>query len=189
MFGWVCRLLLRTWGWKIQGEIPYHLPKKLYVVIPHTSNWDFPVGIMLKYGYKMEVGFIAKSTLFKWPFVQFFKAMGGIPVDRKKSKGFIDSVVKVIAERDRFSTAIAPEGTRMKVKNLKSGFFHIARLANIPLIYVKFDWKNKIIDFAKPREVYDSLDKELEFIQNHFKDTVGCIPENSFCYPFDEVVS
>lgn len=182
MFGWFCRLLLKTWGWKIQGEIPYELPKKLYVVLPHTSNWDFPVGIALKYGYKMEVGFIAKSSLFKWPFAWFFRALGGIPVDRKKSRGFIESVVKAINERERFSTAIAPEGTRMKVNKLKSGFFHIARLANLPLVYVKFDWGNKIIDFAKPRNVYDSLEKELEFINHHFKNTLGRIPENSYNY-------
>ncbi len=185
MFGWFCRLLFKTWGWKIEGEIPYHLPKKLYVVLPHTSNWDFPTGIMLKYGYKMEVGFIAKSSLFKWPFAWFFKAMGGIPVDRKKSRGFIESVVKVIKERERFATAIAPEGTRDKVKKLKTGFYHIARLANIPLVYVKFDWGKKLIVFSKPREVYDTVQEELDFIAEHFKDTVGRIPEKSFGYPFD----
>lgn len=186
MFGWFCRLLLKIWGWSIEGEIPFHLPKKLYVVIPHTSNWDFPVGIMLKYGYKMEVGFIAKSSLFKWPFAWFFRALGGIPVDRKKSRGFIDSVVKVIKERERFSTAIAPEGTRGKVNKLKTGFFHIARLAEIPLVYVKFDWGNKVIAFSKPRAVHDSLEKELKFINTYFKNTVGRNPEKSYGYPFDE---
>jgi len=185
MFGWVCRLLFKTWGWKKQGEIPYHLPKKLYVVIPHTSNWDFPLGIMLKYGYKMEVGFIAKSSLFKWPYGWVFRALDGIPVDRKKTQGFIDSVVKVINERERFSTSIAPEGTRGKVTKLKTGFYHIARMSNIPLIYVKFDWGNKIVDFGKPRKVYDSLEEELDFIQEYYKNTVGRIPENSYHYPFE----
>ncbi len=185
MFGWFCRLLFKTWGWSIEGEIPHHLPKKLYVVIPHTSNWDFPVGIMLKYGYNMDVGFIAKSSLFKWPFGWFFRSLGGIPVDRKRAHGFIELVVKVIKERDTFSTAIAPEGTRRKAKKLKTGFFHIARLAKIPLVYVKFDWKKKIINFTKPREVLDSLEEELRFVGEHYKDTVGRIPENSFGYPFE----
>lgn len=185
MFGWFCRFLFKSWGWKLEGEIPHHLPKKLYVVIPHTSNWDFPVGIMLKYGYKMDVGFIAKSSLFKWPFAWFFKALGGIPVDRKKSRGFIESVVTVIKEREKFSTAIAPEGTRGKVKKLKSGFFHIARLADIPLVYVKFDWGNKIIHFAEPREVYETLQEELDFIDTHYKNTVGRNPDLSYGYPFE----
>lgn len=186
MFGWLCRLLFKTWGWKIEGEIPHDLPKKLYVVIPHTSNWDFPAGIMLKYGYKMEVDFIAKATLFKWPFGWFFRALGGIPVDRSRALGFIDSVVKVINSREKFSIAIAPEGTRGKVKKLKSGFYHIAKLANLPLVYVKFDWGNKIISFAKPRLVMDSIEKELDFIKDHFKGVVGKVPENSYGYPFDE---
>ncbi len=186
MFSWFCRLLFKIWGWRLEGEIPHHLPKKLYVVIPHTSNWDFPVGILLKFGWKMDVGFIAKSSLFKWPFAWFFTALGGIPVDRKRSRGFIESVVKVIKEREQFSTAIAPEGTRGKVNKLKSGFFHIARLAEIPIIYVKFDWGNKIVGIAEPRQVSDTMDEELIFIDQFFKDVVGRIPKNSYGYPFDK---
>lgn len=188
MFGWFCRLLFRIWGWKKQGNIPYHLPKKLYVVIPHTSNWDFPVGVMLKYGFKMDVGFIAKKSLFKWPFGWFFKGLGGIPVDRKKAHGFIESVVKVINEQERFSTAIAPEGRRRKVEKLKTGFFHIARLAKLPLVYVKFDWGNKIVSFTEARPVYETIEEELAFIKEHFKNTVGYIPENSYGYPFENSV-
>ena len=135
---------------------------------------------------KMDVGFIAKATLFKWPFGWFFKALGGIPVDRSRALGFIDSVVKVIKAREKFSTAIAPEGTRGKVKRLKTGFYHIARLADIPLVYVKFDWGNKIIAFAEPRKVKDTIEEELEFIEEHFKNTVGRNPEKSYGYPFKE---
>ncbi|MEM9547811.1 MAG: 1-acyl-sn-glycerol-3-phosphate acyltransferase [Bacteroidota bacterium] len=186
MFSWFCRLLFKTWGWRLEGEIPNHLPKKLYVVIPHTSNWDFPVGIMMKFGFKMDVGFIAKSSLFKWPFAWFFKALGGIPVDRKRSRGFIESVVNVIKERERFSTAIAPEGTRGKVKKLKSGFFHIARLAEIPIVYVKFDWGKKIVGVAEPRDVSSTIEEEMIFIDQFFKDAVGRIPQNSYGYPFDK---
>jgi len=187
MFGWFFRLIFKLWGWRIEGEIPHHLPKKLYVVIPHTSNWDFPIGVMLKLGFKMDVGFIAKSSLFKWPYGWFFRALGGIPVDRKRAHGFIESVVKVIKERETFSTSIAPEGTRGKAKKLKTGFYHIARLADIPLIYVKFDWGNKVVDFTKPRPVMGSLQEELDYIHNHYKDTVGRIPKNSYGYPFEKV--
>ena len=186
MFSWFCRFLFRIWGWKLQGKIPHDTPKKLYVVIPHTSNWDFPVGIMLKYGYHMKVGYIAKSSLFKWPYGWFFRATGGIPVNRKKSEGFISSVVSVIKSRDEFSTAIAPEGTRGKAKKLKTGFYHIARLASIPVVYVKFDWGNKIIEFGEPRKIADDLKEELAYVDEYFKDVVGRIPENSYGYPFTQ---
>ncbi|MEE9440073.1 MAG: 1-acyl-sn-glycerol-3-phosphate acyltransferase [Saprospiraceae bacterium] len=173
-------LLFKGWGWKLQGKVPYHIPKKLYVVIPHTSNWDFPVGILLKMYQGMEVGFVAKQSLFYWPYGWIFRGLGGIPVNRSKSKGFIDSIVEVINSRERFSTSIAPEGTRKKVKKLKSGFYHIAKKAKIPVIYIKFDWKNKIVDLSEPRFVAESYTEEEKFVINHFKGVVGAVPENSF---------
>lgn len=185
MFSWLTRKIFHLWGWKIQGVIPNHLPKKLYVVVPHTSNWDFPVGILMKYAFHMKVGFIAKSSLFKWPYAWFFRALGGIPVNRKKSQGFIEAVVERINEREEFCTAIAPEGTRNKVNKLKSGFYYISKKANIPIVYVKFDWKNMIVDFSEPRMAADDIKEEIDYATNHFKDTVGRIPENSFGYPFE----
>jgi len=173
------------WGWKKEGEIPNHIPKKLYVVIPHTSNWDFPIGICLKFGHKMKVGFIGKSSLFKFPFGWFFKSLGGIPVNRKKTRGFKESVIEVINSREEFCTAIAAEGKRGKVDKLKTGFYHIAKGANIPIVYVKFDWKNRIVEFGEPRMVADTVKEELDYAANHFKDTVGYFPEKSFGYPFE----
>lgn len=185
MFGWLCRIIFRIWGWKVKGNIPNHLPKKLYVVVPHTSNWDFPVGILLKFGFKMKVGFIGKSSLFKWPYGWFFKWLGGIPVNRKKTQGFKEAVIEKIKSRDEFCTAIAPEGRRGKVEKLKTGFYHIAKGAGIPLVYVKFDWKNKYTEFSEPKEVAENVKKEVEFATEYFKNTVGYFPEKSFGYPFD----
>ena len=152
MFSWLTRTIFKLWGWKTEGEIPNHIPKKLYVVVPHTSNWDFPVGILLKYAYNMEVGFIGKASLFKFPFGWLFKLMGGIPVDRSRTKGFKEAVIETIKSQERFCTAIAPEGKRGKVDKLKTGFYHIAVGADIPLVYVKFDWKNKIVAFSEPKK-------------------------------------
>lgn len=188
MFSWLTRKVFFLWGWKIEGVIPNHVLKKLYVVVPHTSNWDFPLGILMKYGFRMKVGFIGKSSLFKWPFGWFFKGVGGIPVNRKKSQGFIEAVVDRINESDEFSTAIAPEGTRNKVKKLKSGFYHIAKKANIPIVYIKFDWKNKIVDYAVPKIPADTVVEEMAFAAKYFEDTVGAVPENSFGYPFDKEI-
>jgi len=189
MISWIFRLIFKMWGWKKVGEIPNHIPKKLYVVVPHTSNWDFPVGICLKFGFKMEVGFIAKASLFKFPFAWFFKSLGGIPVNRKKTQGFKDAVVEMINSRERFCTSIAPEGRRGKVENLKTGFYHIAKAANIPIVYVKFDWGKKIAEFGEPRMVAETVKEELEYAANHFKDTIGYVPEKSFGYPFENTTN
>lgn len=180
--GLVGKVIFKTFGWKVDGEVPYHLPKKLYVVIPHTSNWDFPLGIALKMYKNMEVGFIGKKSLFKWPFGWFFRWLGGIPVNRKKTQGFIDSVVEAINQEERFSMSIAPEGTRGKVKKLKSGFYHIATKANIPIVYVKFDWQHKTVVFDKPRHVTGTIEEELAYIESYFDGVLGAIPKNSFGY-------
>lgn len=180
MLGWLCRKIFFGWGWKIDGHIPNEVPKKLYVVIPHTSNWDFPVGILMKYAFDMEVGFIAKSSLFVFPFGYLFKALGGVPVDRSKKSNLIEKVVEVYNSKDRFCTAIAPEGTRKKVNRLKSGFYYIAKNANIPIVYVTFDWQNKVVKYAPPKMPEATKDAEITFAEKHFEGVLGRIPEKSF---------
>ena len=176
----ISRFILKIWGWKIVGTIPNDVPKKLYVVVPHTSNWDFPIGILLKFGYNMGVGFIAKDSLFKFPHGWIFRALGGIAVNRKKTQGFIEAVVETIKKNDRFCTAIAPEGTRKKVKKLKKGFYFIARGAEIPIVYVKFNWGTKELEFEKPHYAADTIDEELENLNSYFAGVKGKIPEWSW---------
>jgi len=186
MIRYIFEKLWKGWGWKLAGIDPREVPKKVYVVIPHTSNWDFPVGYLLKVWYPLDVRWVGKSQLFRWPFGRMFKAMGGIPVDRAKAKDFVGTMIELYGEHNVFSTAIAPEGTRKKVEKLKSGYFRIANGANVPIIYTKFDWKNKIVHFAEPKMAESTWEQELAYATNHFKDTVGCVPENSFNYPFEK---
>lgn len=186
MLKWIGNLFYYIFGWKLEGDVYNDVPKKLFVVIPHTSNFDFPVGLATKFKFGMDVGYVAKSSLFKWPFGWFFKMTGGIPVNRGKSHGFIKSLVRTIKERERFSSSIAPEGTRKNVSKLKSGFYHIAKLADIPIIYTKFDWSKKIVHMAPPRMVADTYEEELEFLHNHFKGVVGRVPEYGYGYDSNE---
>ena len=182
MTSWIFKRIFSLWGWKKEGHIPNEIPKKIYVVIPHTSNYDFPVGICLKYAYNMEVGFIAKSSLFKWYSGWFFRGLGGIPVNRSKTQGFIEAVVETINKQERFCTSIAPEGKREKVTTLKKGFYYIAKGANIPIVFVKFDWKDKIVTFDKPHMPEETVELEMERAAKYFKNTVGYHPEKGFGY-------
>jgi len=184
MFSWLCRKIFHMWGWKIEGTIPNHLPKKLYVVVPHTSNWDFPVGILMKFAFNMEVGFIAKNSLFKWPYGWIFRALGGIPVNRKKTQGFKEAIIETIHSQERFCTAIAPEGKRGKANKLKSGFYYIAKGAGIPIVYVKFDWKNMVVAYDSPKEPEANIKLEIEYANGFFHGTEGKVPELSYGYPF-----
>jgi 1-acyl-sn-glycerol-3-phosphate acyltransferase len=177
---------LKIWGWKVTGNFPTREKKKLYVVMPHTSNWDFPVGIFLKFGYNMDVQYIAKHTLFEGPFGWFFRATGGVPVDRSKSTNFVDAVAETFSKYDKLSFAIAPEGTRKKVNKLRTGFYWIARKAQVPMVLVKWDWGKMNLHFSEGIYATEDFDADMAGILAFFKDAKGRIPENGYGYMQDE---
>ena len=146
------RLYLRLMGWNVALEFPYHsLKKYILIVAPHTSNWDFIIGL----GYRSLLGltrtrFLGKKELFKPPFGVLFRTLGGIPVDRKNKHHLVDEVAGLFRQHDEFSIAISPEGTRSRVDKLRTGFYFIARQAHVPIVMVGFDWKNKTVLFGAP---------------------------------------
>lgn len=175
-------LILRLWGWKIKGDYPRHLPKVLVIAIPHTSNWDFPVGILLRSAVKANIRFIGKSSLFRWPFGGLMRWMGGVPVQRSQRSHFVQTMVGVFDREKSFHTCIAPEGTRGKVDQLKSGFYHIAKGANVPIVMVRFDWGTKTLTWSEPYFVGDDLDAEIARIDAFFAGAVGRVPEKGYQY-------
>ncbi|MBK8390450.1 MAG: 1-acyl-sn-glycerol-3-phosphate acyltransferase [Saprospiraceae bacterium] len=176
----ISKLLLKFWGFKITGINPEIYPKKIYAIIPHTSNWDFILGILVRSSMQLKLQFLAKDSLFKPLYGWVFRGLGGIPVDRSKSHNFVEATLEIIESRDQIALAIAPEGTRKKVTKLKSGFYWLAKKANIPLILVMFDYGNKEVDFAPPFEFTENMEQDMERIKLHFKGVAGKNKENSF---------
>jgi 1-acyl-sn-glycerol-3-phosphate acyltransferase len=177
MIRFFCRLILKIFGFKYIGNFGSDIPKKIFAVYPHTSNWDFPLGILLKGAIPLDVNYIGKDSLFRWPYGWFFRWLGGIPVDRSKSTNFVDTLVSLFPKYDRLSFALAPEGTRKKVRKFKSGFYYIALKASVPIILVKFDFKNRIVDFSEPFYPSGDYAADLKLIINHFKGTTGVNPQ------------
>jgi 1-acyl-sn-glycerol-3-phosphate acyltransferase len=177
MFSAFCSWMLQILGWKITGDYPFHIKKSIIVVIPHTSNWDFPLGILVRASLKENITFFAKSSLFRFPFVSLFKWLGGMPVDRSKSTNFVDAVINMYDDHGKLVTVISPEGTRSKVETLKSGFYYIAKGAKIPIILCKFDYGKREINFAKPFYPTDDKDADFQFFRNHFQNVKGRNPE------------
>lgn len=173
----ICRLILKIWGFRVTGTNPELIPKKVYAVYPHTSNWDFPLGIMLKFAMPIAVNYVGKDSLFKWPYGWFFRWLGGIPVDRKKSTNFVDNMVRLYGQYDKLAFALAPEGTRKRVQKFKSGFYYIADKAQVPIILVKFDFGHKIVDFSEPFYTTGVYAVDMKYIINHFKGVKGVNPE------------
>lgn len=180
MLKYFARLVLKILGFRIEGQYPYEHKKVIFAVVPHTSNWDFPLGILVKWALSARINFIAKSSLFKWPYGWLFKLLGGIPVDRSKSQNTVQAVADAYKREDRLAIAIAPEGTRSKVERLKRGFYFIAKLAEIPIVLVRFDYPKKTITFSNPYYTTDDEIADWEYIHAYFKGVKGKRSEKSF---------
>lgn len=159
------RFILSLLGWKIVGELPVHEKKYLIIVAPHTSNWDFLIGVLVRGAMGFDSKFLGKKSLFKKPYGWFFRLMGGYPVDRSKSTNLVDQVVNLYNEHERFVLSIAPEGTRQNVNEWKTGFYYIAYAARIPLVRARIDRGSKEVRFYKPFIVSGNIEKDLPKIK------------------------
>lgn len=179
----ISRAILSLFGWKIEGEFRHDIPKKILVVVPHTSNWDFPLGILVRSAVRANIQFIGKDSLFKPPHGFIFRWLGGVPVDRSKSNNFVDNMIRTYNSHEKLTTVIAPEGTRKKVDRLRTGFYHIAVGAGIPMILTQFDFEHKVVRFREP--FYPTGDKEADFkvIYDYFRGIKGKHPELGFEVP------
>lgn len=138
------RTLLTLAGWRVEGEFPDR-PKMVIIVAPHTSNWDFVVGILAVFALGLGVRYLGKDTLFRAPLGWLMRWLGGTPVVRDTPQGAVGDAAEVIARADQVLLAIAPEGTRTPGKPWRSGFYNIALAAKVPILPVAFDYPRKAV--------------------------------------------
>lgn len=158
------RLWLTANGWHIEGEMP-DLPKFIIVGAPHTSNWDLPFTLAAGLHYGLRVHWMGKDTIFKWPFAGLMRWLGGIPIDRSKANNAVAQMVDRFKSSDRLVLVIPPEGTRGKVERWKTGFYHIAVGAGIPLALGFLDYRRKAAGIAKVYYPTGNLEADLAEIQ------------------------
>ncbi|MCB9282615.1 MAG: 1-acyl-sn-glycerol-3-phosphate acyltransferase [Lewinellaceae bacterium] len=179
----ISKFLLRLFGWKVEGWDPNRLDKYVIIVIPHTSNWDFPLGLLVRQAMNApHLKFIGKSSLFRPPFGALFRWLGGYPVDRSKRTNFVDAIVDQYQKNDRFVVVLSPEGTRKKVDHLRTGFYYIALGAGVPIVMVKFDWQHKLVSWREPYFPAGDWETDLRAIEDYYRGVQGKIPENSYMY-------
>lgn len=166
-------------GWKIEGVLPSEIKKCIIIVVPHTSWHDFYLGALVRKIINIDINFIAKKELFRFPFGWYFRWMGGAPVDRKSNKNTVQQVTELFNSRDEFRLALAPEGTRKKVEQWRSGFYHMAHNAGVPIISVAFDYKTKTVKIAKPFKTSGKYEEDYPILKNFYKGVVGKIPAYS----------
>lgn len=163
----------RRQGWSVEGKAAE--PRKFVVIAaPHTSNWDFLYFIGAAESLNLDLSFMGKQSLFRWPFGKLMREMGGIPVDRSKSQGYVEQMVEEFARRDEFMLTIAPEGTRGKVRQWRTGFYHIAVGAGVPLVCGLMDYKRKVVGLGPAIWPTGDYGKDMEQVVAYY---AQCTPK------------
>ena len=169
------RLILKLMGWRI-APFP-DIPKAVAVGGPHTSNWDGVIGFLGAMALGLDTAFLIKASAFRWPLAPLLRRMGGIPIDRSRTTGIVDQAVELFEKRDRLIMVVTPEGTRTNAPDWKTGFYHIARLANVPIILGVPNYATRELDFPLIINASGDIDSDMQRIVECFADTVPRHPE------------
>jgi len=172
----LAKTILRLTGWKLRIVRP---KEKKFILIgaPHTSNWDFPLGLLTFWTLDFKIYWVAKIQMFRGPLHYLFTALGGIPVDRSASHGFIQQIADRFKQTDQMVLTIAPEGTRSKTEYWKSGFYHIAMAADVPICFGYIDYRKRELGFEKLMYPSGDIDADMKIIADFYKDIKGKRPQ------------
>ena len=173
---WLGTMVLNRLGWHFQGEFPTH-PKMIIAVAPHTSNWDFVIGLAVAFSLRLKITFFGKHSLFVPPFGALLRRRGGIPVERSQAHGVVEQMADAMRKADKMLLCLAPEGTRSRIERWKTGFLHIANKAEVPVFLVAFDYKKKQIEFGPSLLIGDDTQYELNRIYTYFQHVQAKFPD------------
>ena len=179
MKGFARFILFTLLGWKFEGDFSKEVKKYVVIAAPHTSWVDFPIAILSRMSAGIMINFIGKASLFNGPFGFFFRALGGTPVDRSKNNNLVDGIVDIFNNKKVFRLGLSPEGTRKKVNTWKTGFYYIAKGANVPIVMATLDFENKKIKISEPYYTTNDKEKDFEFLRGFFLNVKGKNPELS----------
>jgi 1-acyl-sn-glycerol-3-phosphate acyltransferase len=171
-------VLYKLFGWKTVGSFPKDLKKYVLIAAPHTHWQDFPLGVAIKFAEGLPANYIGKASLFKPPFGFIFRWLGGTPIDRSQSTNKVDAIVNIYNSRENFILALSPEGTRKKVDKWKTGFYYIAKGANVPIVMITFNFKDKEVKISEPFYTTDDMEKDFNSFYKFYEGVHGKIPEN-----------
>jgi len=169
---WLGRTVLRLGGWRIAGPIP-DLSKAVLIVAPHSSNWDGFWGMAVKIALGLDVRVLGKTQLFWWPLGPLLRKLGAIPVNRSSPKGTVEQAVAIIRDFDRIWFTLTPEGTRKRVEHWKTGFWKIARAADVPIVMAYFHYPEKVVGITHVFHTSDNLQQDLARIREWYRPWQG----------------
>ena len=169
---WLGLTALRVLRWRVLGDMADH-PKYVAIVAPHTSNWDFVVGLAARYALRLDASWLGKHTLFRPPFGWIMRRWGGIAVDRTASHDVVSQTVAEFSSRPRVFLVITPEGTRKQVSRWRTGFWHIAKGAGVPILPIVFNWRDRIIRIGAPFFPGADVETDVAKLQSLFAEASG----------------
>jgi 1-acyl-sn-glycerol-3-phosphate acyltransferase len=171
-------LILRLIGWRTVF-VPPPGPKWILLAYPHTSNWDFPLGLLFSAQHGVFVHWTGKDSLFRWPMGGIFRRIGGVAINRRERTGMIAQLTEVFAHNEHFHLCITPEGTRKKTDHWKSGFYRLAMLTGVPVGLGFFDYPNKRVGVERWVTLSGDEAVDLELFRLYYADKVACYPEKA----------
>ncbi len=136
--------LMALAGWRVAGELPSE-PKFVVIVAPHTSNWDFPIGVMSMFAVGLRLTWLGKHTIFRFPATPVLRWLGGEPVNRSATQGVVEMAIERFQARPQWVMGISPEGTRKRVEQWKTGFHRIAVGAGVPILPISLEYNNRVL--------------------------------------------
>jgi len=167
---------LRAMGWRPEGAPP---DDQRYVLIaaPHTTNWDLPFTLALSFAFDVPIRWMGKHTLFEGTGGKLLKRLGGVPVVRSERKNMVDQMIELFEENDTLVLTVPTEGTRSRVDFWKSGFYHIARGADVPIVLGFLDYSRRRGGFGPPVHPSGDMAADMDRIRAFYADKVGKFPE------------
>jgi 1-acyl-sn-glycerol-3-phosphate acyltransferase len=175
--------ILKLFGWKIDPHTPEGVKKCVIAVGPHTSNWDFIIGWLAFQYYGINASYLIKSDLFYPPLGWLLKAMGGIPVDRKKKNNMTEYAASLFEKNEELYLVFTPEGTRKYNPNWKRGFYYIALQAKVPIYICYMDYEKKIGGFHSLLIPTGDVEADIDHVKKVMSQFKGRFPEKGVIYP------
>ena len=178
----ISHLILKIAGWRVEGSLP-HSTMFVIIAAPHTSNWDFPFMLLVSFAMEMKVNWMGKDAIFRKPFRGLFKWLGGIPIDRSSSNNVVKQSIETLIRNDNLALVVPPSGTRQRVTRWKTGFYHIANGAKVPIALGFLDYQRKVGGIGPHLLPQGDLAADMEIIRAFYARVTGKYPENAILPP------
>ena len=173
---WVALIIFGLAGWKAEGKRP-EISKYVIIAAPHTSNWDFVFTMCLAFILRIKPFIMMKGTWFRWPLGPFFRWLGALPIDRSKSNSVVAQSIRAFREHTEWVMVVPPSGTRKEVMYWKTGFYYIAKGADVPIVLGYLDYRRKVGGIGPIVTPTGNMEADMKIIRDFYNDITGKYPK------------